>query len=245
MSPYHELAAAARDLFLGSACVGCDRPGPALCVGCRRDLQQMPYVAWPTPRPEGLPRPFTVTAYEGPAKAAILAHKEHGVLSLAKPLGQALALSVLAVLASGSSGLSAGRPPLLVSPPTSAERVRARGHDPLLRLVRSCVRALAGSGIQVATGRCLEPARDVADQSRLSAAERAANLSGAFQVRGRVRRGLVGRAVVVVDDVLTTGATAAEVCRSLAASRAEVVGVAVVAATRLSRPGPEAGERPV
>jgi predicted amidophosphoribosyltransferase len=201
----------------------------------------MPYVAWPTPRPDRLARPFTVTAYDGPGKAAIVAHKEHGVLPLAKPLGRALALSVMAVLAGGTSTPSVERPPLLVSPPTSAERVRARGHDPLLRVIRSCTRALAESGIHVATGRYLERVRDVADQSGLSAAERSANLSDAFEVRPRVRPAVAGRAVVVVDDVLTTGATAAEVCRSLEAARAEVVGVAVIAATRLSRSLPEEG----
>ncbi len=244
MSEPRELAAAAVDLFLGSACVSCSRPGGVLCLDCGADLQQLPYPSWPTPRPAGLRQPFAVTTYDGSAKAAIIAHKEHGVLSLAKPLGQALALSVLAVLAASPSNLAGDRPALLVSPPTSADRVRARGHDPLLRVVRSCVRALARSGVHVATGRCLERVREVADQSGLSASDRTANLAGAFLVRPRVRQGLAGRAVVVVDDVLTTGATATEVCRSLEAARAEVVGVAVVAATRLSRRPPGDGERP-
>ncbi len=179
--------------------------------------------------------PFAVTEYDRTAKAAVVAHKEHAVLALAKPLGRALALSVMAVLVAAPTAPTPGRPPLLVAPPTSAERVRARGHDPLLRIVRSCLRALAGSGVRAETGRMLEPSREVADQSGLTAVDRGANLSGAFRVRPRCRRGLAGRQVVVVDDVVTTGATAAEVCRALTEAEADVLGVAVVAATRLSR----------
>jgi predicted amidophosphoribosyltransferase len=94
---------------------------------------------------------------------------------------------------------------------------------------------LATSGISVATAPVLDRVRDVADQSGLSAADRAANLSGAFLVRPRRRRSLAARPVVIVDDVLTTGATAAEVRRALEGSCGPVLGVAVIAATQLSR----------
>jgi predicted amidophosphoribosyltransferase len=236
MSRRRGLTAAAVDLFLGSACVGCARPGAVLCLDCEADLQGSPFTAWPTPRPAELRRPFAVTAYDGPAKAAIIAHKEHGVLPLAKPLGRALAVSVMAVLAAGPPTLRIGRAPLLVSPPTYPDRVRARGHDPLLRTVQSCLRVLSRSGIRMVTARPLQRVRVVADQSGLSAAARAANVTGAFCVKPSARSGLAGRSVVVVDDVLTTGATGAEVCRSLEAVGAEVIGVAVVAATRLTGP---------
>lgn len=241
MSTARALATAAVDLLLGGSCVGCGRAGSALCPRCAAGLQKIPFVAWPTPRPEGLPEPFAVTVYDGSAKAAILAHKEHAVLPLAKPLGRGLALSVLAVLASRPTAVADLGVPVLVAPPTSAERVRARGHDPLARILRSCRRSLAGDGIRVVTPAVLEQTRDVADQSGLSAAERAANLSGAFRVSTRLLPALVGRPVVVVDDVLTTGATAAEVSRALVRSGAQLLGVAVVAATRLSRSAAPAG----
>lgn len=233
----HELGAAAIDLFLGSACVGCGRPGSALCLACGAGLEQMPFVAWPTPRPPLLSRPFAVTAYDGPAKAAIVAHKERAVLSLAKPLGRALALSVVSTIAASSPPLPGYPPILLVAPPTTAATVRARGHNPLQGILRHCQQALRRSGIDADPSGVLQRVREVADQSGLSAADRAANLSGAFRVRTRRRRGLAGRPVVVVDDVLTTGATAAEVCRALTGAGAEPLGVAVVAATRLSHPG--------
>lgn len=237
MSARRELRDAAVDLFLGSTCVGCRRPGTALCLHCGSGLQQLPYVAWPTPRPANLARPFAVTAYDGAARAAIVAHKERAVLSLAGPLGRAVALSVMAVVADRGAPGSGTTRVMLVPPPTSAAQVRERGHDPLGRVVRSAVRTLAGCGIAARPVPAVERTRSVADQSELSAADRMANLCGAFRVRSRRRPALRGDPVVVVDDVLTTGATAAEVCRALAEEGAEPLGVAVVAATRLSRLG--------
>lgn len=224
-----DLAAAAADLLLASSCVGCDRPGSALCLRCMSALQEVPYVAWPTPRPAGLPRPYAVAAYDGAVKAAIIAHKEHAVLSLAKPLGRALALSVMAAVAAPDGPVTG--PVVLLWPPTTAARVRTRGHDPLARLVQACRRSLRASGIPTVAAPILERARDVADQAGLSAADRATNLEGAFRVRSRSRRALAGRRLVVVDDVLTTGSTAVDAVRALVSCGAEVPAVAVIAAT--------------
>jgi predicted amidophosphoribosyltransferase len=79
----------------------------------------------------------------------------------------------------------------------------------------------------------LEHRRRVADQAGLSAADRAANLGGAIQARFD----LLGHRVIVVDDVITTGATLAEAARALRAAGAEVPAAAVVAATE-RRPSP-------
>jgi predicted amidophosphoribosyltransferase len=68
----------------------------------------------------------------------------------------------------------------------------------------------------------------------LSAAERRANLEGAFVVRDP--RAIAGRAIVIVDDVVTTGATLAAATRPLlAAGATTVIGVALARAT--SAPG--------
>lgn len=158
------------------------------------------------------------------------------MLSLAGPLGRALSLSVLA----GVAALPAPVPPgqiLLVVPPTSSATVRDRGHDPLARVVRSALRALRWAGVDAATAAVLERSRFVADQAGLSATDRAVNLAGAFAVRPRSVRRVAGRPVVVVDDVLTTGTTAAEVARALRSAGAEVLAVAVIAATRRRRGG--------
>lgn len=241
-----DLTDSAVDLFLGSACVGCGRPGPPLCLGCGVELRRFPTAAWPSPRPARLPQPFAVASYDAAAKAAVIAHKEHAVLPLAKPLGAALALSVMAVLAASPARGSAGRPILLVGPPSAARVVRERGHDPLARIVGQARRSLRAAGIAAAVGSVLTRSRVVADQAGLSAGDRAANLAGAFDLKAGSRRRLAGRWVVVVDDVMTTGATAAEAARALSGSGAVVLGVAVVAATRRwsEEAAPAGRERP-
>lgn len=228
MGTAHDLVAASSDLLLGGACVGCQRPGPPLCLRCAGNLDGLPFEARPTPEPRGLPVVFAVAQYDGVAKSALLAHKEQGRLSLAKPLGRALAVSVLGVLARADYG-ALGVVSLLPVP-SSGRSTRERGHDPLLRIARECGRSLRRSGLPAVVDPALTLVRAVTDQAGLSASERQANVSTAFAVKRR--RCLSGRTVVVVDDICTTGATAAEAVRAVSVAGASVVGVAVIAATR-------------
>jgi predicted amidophosphoribosyltransferase len=157
----------------------------------------------------------------------LLAHKERGVLRLAGPLGAALGAAVAAllrVLGVRPLGL------LLVPVPSRRSAVRARGHDPTARLA---VRAAAGVGAHVRAARLLRHRRAVLDQAGLGAAQRAANLDGALVVpalRGRLAT-RVRDPVVVVDDLVTTGASLAEATRALGVAGFTVLGSAVVAAT--------------
>jgi predicted amidophosphoribosyltransferase len=218
--------AALVDLLWGGTCVGCARPGVALCSGCGRLLEALPYRAAPSPSPEGLPPVFAVTPYAGAPRAALIAHKERGRLVLARPLGRALASSCLAVLASSRRPLPVVA---LVPVPSSRGAVRKRGHDPLARIARECRSALRRAGVAAELRPLLTVGRKVHDQAGLSARARSDNLSGAFAIR---HPHLVdGLAVVVVDDIITTGSTAEEATRTLSAAGATVLGVAVVAAT--------------
>ena len=76
---------AARDLLLGSACVGCAAPGRVLCPACEQTLPRRGSAAWPSPTPPGLALPFAAGAYDGLLKALVNAHKEHAVHALAGP----------------------------------------------------------------------------------------------------------------------------------------------------------------
>jgi len=203
------------DLVLPQQCAGCAQPAALLCPACRTWLDGLqPARTEPDPFPPGLPRTCASGSYDGVLRALLLSHKERGRLALARPLG--------ALLAGAVSALGAGEV-VLVPVPSAAAAVRARGHDHALRLARS---AAAAAGLRAAP--LLVPARRVADQSGLSSAGRAANLAGAL----RVRRPLSGLPVVVVDDVVTTGATLVEAARALREGGARVRGAAVVAATR-------------
>jgi predicted amidophosphoribosyltransferase len=217
------------DLVLGGTCAGCDRPGPSICPSCRTVLTTAtPYVAWPDPRPAGLLQPTTATAYDGEVRKVILAHKEHAGYALARPLGEALALSVRASLE--------GRRAVWLCPvPSSRSTVRERGHDPLRRITAAAARHLRKQGYDVRLADALTVVRRPADQAGLSAGERAANLAGAFGVRSRWAERLTDQPILLVDDVLTTGSTLAEAGRALSARGIAALGCAVVAATRRRR----------
>ncbi len=237
MGSAHEVVAASTDLLLGGACVHCMRPGHALCLRCADALNGLPFEVRPRPAPKGMPAVFAVADYGGVAKEALLAHKEQGRLTLSKPLGRALAISVFGVLARASAG--SVRVVALVPVPSSSRAVRERGHDASLRIARECGRSLRRTGLPAVVDPALTLARRVTDQAGLTAQERAANVHEAFAVKGR--RDLSGRTVVVVDDICTTGATAAEAARAASAAGAEVAGVAVIAATRRRQVLPPGG----
>ena len=226
----------AADLVLGSRCAVCATPGRILCPPCRTALPRSGAAAWPTPAPLGLALPFAAGAYDGALRALVNAHKERRAFALARPLGHVLAAVVADLLRSVGTG-----PVVLVPVPSRRTVVRARGHDPLLRLTRHAAARLRRDGQQAAVARLLRPARAVRDQAGLDAEDRAANLAGSLRAARPARPGGPhGPGLVVVDDVLTTGATAREAQRALEEAGQVVVGVAVLAATR-RRSGPDQG----
>lgn len=96
----------------------------------------------------------------------------------------------------------------------------------MVRLARHASPICAGNVVTP-----LRLAHAVRDSAGLSAAERAANMRGAFVAGPPLGAGRV----VVVDDIATTGATLAEACRALAEAGWQVCGAAVVAATDPTR----------
>jgi len=226
------------DLLLGSSCGVCGLPGRVLCDLCESRLPRAARVAWPTPAPAGLALPVAAGEYAGGLRELVNAHKEHRQFSLARPLGTMLATSVRTIL--DGLGEGEGGPFLLVPVPSRGPVVRARGHDPMLRVSRQAAGVLRRWGHPVLVARLLRSAGVARDQSGLRAQERSANLAGSMRCATRARRR--ARApdtrLVIADDVLTTGATAREAQRALEDRGLHVVGIATVAATVKQLPAP-------
>ncbi|MEU7370192.1 phosphoribosyltransferase family protein [Streptomyces hygroscopicus] len=138
--------------------------------------------------------------------------------------------------AGAGPGAGAGaRPcgPLLLVPVPSARRaVGARGHDPARRIALAAAGVLRGGGCPAKVPAVLRQRRRVTDQSGLDARQRLANVTGALGAVPGSGRLLVAGPVVLVDDVMTTGASLAEAARAVRAAGGLVIGAAVVAAPR-------------
>ncbi|MFJ6017626.1 ComF family protein [Streptomyces sp. NPDC092952] len=200
-------------LVLPVSCGGCGEPRVELCRECRAELYGgAPRRVRPAPEPPGLPVVHAAAAYEDAVREVLLGHKERGELGLAGPLGTALAG---AVRAGAVSAEAEGGPLLLVPVPSARRAVAARGHDPMRRIARAAARELRRGGLPAQSVPVLRQRRAVADQAGLDARSRHTNLAGALEVVAGGERLLATGRVVLVDDVLTTGASLAESARAL------------------------------
>lgn len=217
------------DLVLPAECGGCGRPRTVLCPECRAALMgDAPSRVRPDPEPPGLPVVHAAAPYEDQVRAALLSHKERGALMLAGPLGVALAGAVRAgARPGGHAGAGGARAPVLLVPVPSARwAVRARGHDPARRIALAAAAELRRTGTPAGVLAVLRQRRAVADQSGLTSRQRLDNLTGALAVApGGARLLADGGRIVLVDDLMTTGASLAEAARAVRAALPEPDGI--------------------
>lgn len=215
------------DLVFPASCLCCGRPGAAWCARCQ-----------PASRPSPVERPnappvYAAGEYAGPLRTALIGYKERGRRQLTGPLAGYLADAVDCAVRAGG----APRAAMLVPVPSSRAAARSRGGDHMLRLARAVGRQLELPVLSAVT-----LAGPVDDSAGLSAGQRRLNLAGRMSASpppgGRHRP-------ILVDDIVTTGATLAEAARALATAGWPPGAGAVIAATRLRCPaaGPASRSR--
>jgi predicted amidophosphoribosyltransferase len=198
------------DLILPLECGGCGAPSTRWCPACAAVLAAgaaEPRLVTPRLDP-GVPV-LSLGRYAAARRQAIVAVKEHGRADLIAPLAVALHTGLVRLLGWGLLDT-----PLTVVPaPTRRTAARRRGGDPVTRVAQAATAQLSGIGVV----RALRLTGVARDSVGLSSADRQRNLAG----RVRLTRPVTGP-VVVVDDVVTTGATACESVRALQTAGVEV-----------------------
>lgn len=218
-------AADALAVVLPVACAGCGRADRSVCADCLVALEPAPF---PTERP-GV-HAWAAFAYTGPPARVIGAYKDGGRTDAARPLASALRAAIGAALAAALAETPGGAdaPIELCTVPSTPQSRRARGYSPVNRLLE--VAGLRSAGVLGFT-------REHADQAALDADARRANARGSLAAR----HPLEGRRFLLVDDVLTTGATLAEASRAVLEGGGRIVGAAVLADTPRRLAGPRIG----
>lgn len=192
----------------------------------------------PTPCPSGFPLTHAAAPFEGPLAALVAAYKDRGRRDCRSLLAGLLRGAVDAAVAADPKAtrlLARGNGPILLVPtPSSRQSRRRRGDAPLTAVAREAARGYRPREAACADALLLR--RRVADQAGLTARERAVNLEHAMEVRPSWRGAVSGACCVILDDVLTTGATLVEARRALVSAGAASVVAATVCATARRHP---------
>lgn len=212
------------DLVLPLRCGGCGSPGASWCTWCAHELERIRAVDRPLLDPR-LPV-FALGRYAGPARHGVLAYKESGRRDLADPFGRHLATGLRALAADGRLPLRS--PYSLVPAPSRILAARRRGGAHMPRIALRAAADLSSAGRRVSVADCLALRRGVLDSAGLEPEERLRNLAGSVRLR---ERRLPDRPLVLVDDVITTAATAASCVAVLEAAGSDVAGVIGLTAT--------------
>ncbi|MBI4409664.1 MAG: ComF family protein [Gemmatimonadetes bacterium] len=238
-----DLLASLLDLVLAPVCLACDgviAPGDTarlVCRGCRSRLRPLPppvcprcgaprlrtgrepeptcgeCVAWPA----ALRAARSACLLAPPADRLVHQLKYRGWRALAEPLAERMAAVALPPDVERETGI-------VIPVPTTATRRRERGYNQAEVLARAYARRTRRDPRNL-----LQRRGAASTQTILQPAARGANVAGAFRLARGVERDVRGAHLLLVDDVLTTGATAAECARTLVAAGARAASIVTFA----------------
>ena len=197
------------EIIFPSRCLGCRQLGIKICSICRAMWHPHIYRTQVTSQKNTFPV-YSAVEYSRVAARVLLGSKESGLLDADQLIAQALTHSLSYMY--GEIGIAD-----LVPVPSRKMATRRRGRD----FISSHTVLLAKSP-PVPTRHLLRHIRSVKDQSSLNAIERQRNLAGSLECMKRAER--VNIPVIIVDDVITTGATLREAGRALTEGGFTVIG---------------------
>ena len=202
-----DFADSALRLLFPPRCVLCGREGDLICEPCRGSFPQR-LDADAIPKPSGIRSARAVWPYEGSVREIVRHYKYNGLRSLAPSLASEMGH----VLDEWSPAID-----LIANVPVHPARLRERGFDQAELLARELSRAAAIPFVAA-----LARVRETAVQARaMNAAQRSENVRGAFHVPNP--DGVGRSSILLIDDVLTTGATLTEAARALRRAGARTV----------------------
>jgi ComF family protein len=217
-------ATRALDAALPATCVGCGIEGPPICGDCEPALDARlaspagVAIGLPGEVPEPLLQLDWCAPFHGVIRSALHAIKYQGEQRLGEPLGRAVARRWTAV------GVGAE---IVMNVPVHRERERQRGYDQAALIARHAATALHLPFVPALTR-----ARRTIAQFDLDRRDRARNVRDAFVVDPRATAAVRGRWILLVDDVVTTGATLAACATALESAGAYAVSAITVARER-------------
>lgn len=190
------------DLLLPSNCALCEVSGPAICSDCKAKFNARNFDIR-----RGQLSGFSATSYSEDAAKLIHEFKERGQTSLAAFFGDLISPRLLQF--AESEAISEA---ILVPVPSSKSTTRIRGFQPAQVLAKQL-----GRLSRLPVFAALRAKKAIADQSALSREQRASNVNQSMVASSAI----AGRAVILVDDIVTTGATISEAARAVSEAGGE------------------------
>lgn len=203
------------DLVYPKKCPGCQIPSQSICEVCKSFWKRPTTTIFLNQNKLSV---TSVAQYRKEVRSVLLAYKENGEREAGKVLTEALSQARL--------GFSNYTTCTFVPIPSNPKSVRRRGRDFMLDL---CNKVASQTGDKVLS--ILEVNRDVRDQTKLDEKQRSRNLVGAFDCTSKYLN--LAAPVILVDDLLTTGASMREAHRALRQRGVIPIGAITAAHTAL------------
>jgi len=211
-----------KELIYPNICLSCGKTGAKICHNCSKY-----WLAKPNKSKIENNYLFFVATYDESTSPIILAAKESGSREAVKLIARSIACSISFAI----SNLDISKPINLITIPSQLSAIRKRGRDHIKDLVLEVMIQLDQQNIDAIYLPILKPIKKIKDQSNLNGLQRKENMSHAFIAKSSQ---ISQSAVILIDDLVTTGASVQEGVRALAEAKITIDAVVTACAAGLN-----------